>query len=120
MRHVAVKLLPDKSGRVRIHYFVHTPDGPAQTPGRVAMTAMGPLRLGGSRGKIACQPGLADVTPQAVGGSWHLCCHSDDPRAVTCPECEKTEDYQKAMALLAEVGGLATGDDEATVKQREE
>jgi hypothetical protein len=103
MSRCVVKLLPDKSGRILIHYFVHDPAGPAETPTGVTMTALGPLKLGGARGRIACQPKLESVTPQVRAGVTYPIPHSDDPRAVTCPACKETEEYKRVMEQLGEI-----------------
>lgn len=101
MSQVVIRLLPDGSGRVRIHYFVHDQKGPVTTPSGAVMTALGPLKLGGVTGRIACQPQLASVTPQMVKGELQPTVHSDDVRAVTCPECQRTSEYLATMNLLA-------------------
>lgn len=99
-RHIGIKLLPDNSGRVRIHWFVRDPAGPIITSGRRAVTAKGPITLGGARGYIACQPDRKDVRPTAVRGILEMFFHSDDFRAATCPECLGTQEYAEVMAEL--------------------
>lgn len=107
MRVVNVKLLPDGSGRIRVHYFAWGP-GPVETPTAVAMAGITPVRLGGSvdgqhrRGFIACQPGRAGILPDSRGDGVHLVPHSDDPRAANCPECMATEAFKEHMARLKE------------------
>jgi len=102
MNQVHVKLLPDGSGRVRIHYFIHDEKGPIQTPGSVVPSALGPIQLGGFRGRIACQPGLKSILPKNVAGVLHLTPHSDDVRGVSCPECMASKEYKETKAILAE------------------
>lgn len=101
MRVVNVKLLPDGSGRVRIHWFVHSESGPAKTPGGVVKTSQGPARYDGARGYIACQPQRTSVLPQMKGNEYTLLVHSDDVRAATCPDCLATVE---AQAMLQELG----------------
>lgn len=103
MNKVVIKLLPDGSGRVRIHWFVHDDRGPVTTPASTTLTALGPLKLGGAKGRIACQPRRASVTPEVVGGVTTPIVHSDDVRAVTCPECRQTKEYWEVMGQLAEI-----------------
>jgi hypothetical protein len=103
MRTVIIRMLPDKSGRVRIHWFIHEERGPIKTPETVKMTQIGPVRLGGNRGRIACQPAKTDLVPQQKGRDIEPCCHSDDPRAVTCPECMAVPEYREAMDYLGEL-----------------
>ncbi len=115
MRTVEMKLLPDGSGRVRIHFFVHTPDGPVHTPeGTLVSKEAGvprPIKAGGSVGRIACQPKLNSILPQPSGGKTatgspvliKVMCHSNDARGITCPECMDTQDYKDMMKLLGEL-----------------
>jgi hypothetical protein len=110
MNQVVIRLLPDGSGRVRIHWFVHDPKGPVRTPASTTMTALGPLRLGGAVGRIACQPGLESVTPKVDGTQTVPLCHSDDCRAATCPECMATPEYAAAMKRLSEILELPTSE----------
>jgi hypothetical protein len=109
VRQVNIRLLPGGSGKVRIHLFVHDEAGPASTPGGVVavVPVFGPLLLEPSRGRIACQASLKDVTPRVKNGIIHPVVHSNEARAVTCPECMATDDYRQAMSLLAEIPGVA-------------
>ena len=97
MRVVEMKLLPDGSGRVRIHWFQICEDGPAKTPAGTVNTSAGSWEMCGVQGRIACTPARDNVLPQYQGQVIHLTCRSEDPRAVTCPECQATEDYKAAM-----------------------
>lgn len=94
--------VPGRPGSVRIHYFVHDEAGPIEMPSDMAMTAFGPITLGGSKGRIACQPTLKveDVLPKLKGGFTHLFQHSDEARAVTCPDCCRSDDYKSTMQAL--------------------
>lgn len=108
-RTAVLRLLPDGSGRVRIHWFIWDKEGPIQMPQTMVMTAKGPMAVGGNavtgerRGRIACQPKLKSVLPQQKGQEYLLFTHSDDPRAASCPECMATEEYKAAMKALEEI-----------------
>ncbi len=97
MRTVTVKLLPDGSGRVRIHWLELREDGPVKTPEGTVPTSQGPIRMGGAVGRIACAPRQKKVGAVTEKGETSLVVHSDDPRAVTCPECQEKEEYKAAM-----------------------
>jgi hypothetical protein len=109
---VNVKLLPDKSGRVMIHWFMWDEAGPIELTQAPVMTANGPMVVGGNvvtgetKGRIACNPALKDLIPRAVGGIGQLCVHSDDPRAVTCPDCKKVPEFAALIQEYSET--LAT------------
>jgi hypothetical protein len=94
---ITIYLLPDGSGRVRIHYFHRDDKGPVSTAQVVHPTQIGPVPLGGATGFIACQPGLKSLfTPAGP------VVHSDDPRAVTCPECRGSGEWREVMTRLGE------------------
>ena len=86
--------------RVCIHWFQICADGPIQTRVKVEPTELGPIRLGGVRGKIACNPAQNTVLSQERAEGYYLCCHSDDVRAVTCEDCSATPAYQEQMAKI--------------------
>lgn len=113
MNQVVIKLLPDGSGRVRIHWFMRTEDGPIETLASITQTGMGPIKLGGAKGRIACSPSKTSVAPLVQGGQTTPCCCSDDPRVVTCPECRAVPEFAEMEKQLAEI--LETGQD--VVKQ---
>lgn len=93
-----------KDGRVRIHFFARDDAGPVTTPSAVVPTSMGLISLGGAKGFIACEPRRQSVSPElGPGNRVTPCCHTDEPRAVTCPECLETETYKKAMAQIADI-----------------
>jgi hypothetical protein len=100
---VVIRMLKDGTGRVCIHFFVHDDRGPAVTPAAEVRTAVGTVQIGGSTGYIACQPQRADVTPRMVGNTIQPLPHSNDGRAVTCPECMATEAYKEWMKGLEDV-----------------
>ena len=103
MNQVEIKLLPDGSGRVRIHWFVRDPKGPIKTAGSTTLPALGPLTLGGAMGRLACNAAIKDVAPQFSGGVWRPCVCSDDVRAVSCPECQAVPEYETERLKLKEI-----------------
>lgn len=102
MNQVIVRLLPDKSGRVRIHWFERTDQGPIQTDGVVQPTQAGLVRLGFAKGRISCRP-----NDTALGGTQGAAyvptVHSDDVRAVTCPECMATEEFKAMIKSMEDI-----------------
>jgi hypothetical protein len=94
---------PDGLRRVRIHFFVHDDKGPAKTPAGAVMSNWGPFHFPGSVGFIACKPKQSNITPQVVAGTVEPTVHSNDARAVTCPECMATDAYKDMMKRLAEL-----------------
>lgn len=48
--------------------------------------------------KIACVPGLLELAAHRSHPCPHL--RTDDPRAITCPQCKKTVIYKERMAAL--------------------
>jgi len=105
---IVIRLLPDGSGRVRIHWFERCDDGPIETLQRSEPTPIGPLRLGGAKGRIACRPEQKSLSQTTREGQYQPTVHSDDVRAVTCPECQATEAYKKTVQDLADI--LETND----------
>ncbi len=92
-------MLPDGSGRVRIHFFVHDEKGPAPISAGSLTHAQGfPMR-----GRIACQPERMSIMPEVTASVIRPVVHSNDARAVTCPECQATDDYKAMMKDLAEL-----------------
>jgi len=109
---VVIRMLRDADGqlrRVRIHWFVRSVEGPAKTPGpgnspeALAAYPGGHPHLPGARGHIACQKARTSVEPELRNGVWHPCPHSDDPRAVSCPECQATPEFKTMMKRLEEL-----------------
>jgi hypothetical protein len=96
---VVVKLLPDGSGRVCIHWLMHDPEGPIQTINASIPTAKGPVLVKGRRFRCACQPQLSNMGGDNKGRLVPFV-HSDDPRAATCPKCCATKEYKEIMARL--------------------
>ena len=110
MQQVVIGMMPDGQ-RVRIHYFVHSEAGPAQNPGKVFQTPLGPLLVGGARGYIACQRGRQSATPRVEGGRVYPVPHTDEARAVTCDRCMETKEWKETMALIAELLGDTAAQD---------
>ncbi len=54
--------------------------------------------MGPVRGVIACSPATSKITSTTTKGVTRLVCHSDDPRAATCPECLASEVCKTALA----------------------
>ena len=92
-----VKMLGDGSGRACIHWLVESDKGPIETQERFAITQLGPIKLGGVKGYIACNPQQNTVNPQNRGGETLMCMHTNEVRAATCPKCLATPE---AVALL--------------------
>jgi len=115
MRTVQIQLLKDGTGRIRIHYFHKDDQGPAFTPAVTLRSSIGPVRAGGVKGRIACQPTLSIVTPQVTVHEVKPLVHSDDPRAVTCPECRASDLWKKAME---EEGELSVTPDSAVASAK--
>lgn len=117
-----VKLLPDKSGRVLIHWlqedtFDASKEGAdslkplahlvkeADAPGGAfPIKINGHPQLRGGVGqavvanaRIACNVKQNSVNPLHRGQEVFMCMHSNDVRAVTCPRCLETKD---AVELL--------------------
>jgi hypothetical protein len=98
-RRIVRKLLPDGSGRIRIHWVYLTPDGPNVAKGVAIDTSSNPIQ-GEKHYRIACMPGVLIDGAQKVGENLLVHERTDDPRASSCPECEETEEYKKAMAEI--------------------
>jgi hypothetical protein len=77
-----------EDGRVRLHYFHPSgAAGPIKPPGGVMG---GRIHVPPATYTIACAPDMTNRV-NVLG--------SEDPRAVTCPECEATELHKSALAL---------------------
>ncbi len=101
MQTVVIRMLPDGSGRVCIHWLFQDPEGPIQVTDR-SVTASGPQIVRGRRWRMACNPTQSNVSV-AEGGRLTPSPHSDDPRAVTCPKCMATAKFQEAMIHLQNI-----------------
>ena len=88
-------LLPDGSRVTLIHFVYRLPRGP------FGGTAVADA-AGGQRWSVACVPNLLELHAANMRPTpWQ---RTDDPRAVTCPECKKSEAYRLALAQVP--GGL--------------
>src|SRR5215467_9714350 len=102
---VTIRLLPDGSGRVRIHWYVKFKGGPIKS-----VAQNGVINFPASEGKIACSPDLGPSV-RLSDGSMQLTHRSDDPRAVTCPECMATQEFKDAMAEIGAAVPVSTAED---------
>lgn len=111
-RRLSVNVVPgeptDGSGRICIHLFVRDERGPVTEPCVMYVGEVdGKPRLmtKPTRGRLACDPKrlVAQVTR---GGVTAVTPRTDDPRAVTCPKCKASKDYERLTGLLtaAEAG----------------
>jgi hypothetical protein len=101
-RQIVNKMLPN--GRVCIHWFQPCDDGPINTEAKVIPTQIGPLKMGGVRGRIACNPSQNYLGPLEKGMQRLMCHRSEDPRAVTCPACMDTPAFKEAIANFQTAG----------------
>lgn len=107
---VNVRVLPgeplDGRGKVCVHLFVRDPSGPFVEP-HVLHQAVGAdgapikqqLEARPTRGRLACDRRRL-VAPTTVAGVTTVTIRSDDPRAVTCPKCMASSDYEEMMQLV--------------------
>lgn len=102
-----VKILNDGTERVLIHWLMEAADGPIETKPNIIGTERGPLKLGGVRGRIACNPEQNSVNPQHNGQEVLMCMHSNDVRAATCPKCLATDEAKALLAKYSEGVDLA-------------
>lgn len=100
MRIINQRYLDDGSGRVCIHLFAHSEQGPAATP-----SGVNGFKFEGARGYIACNPTQSKVTPLVRGNEHLLCTWSDDARAVSCPKCKESAEFVKQMDDLSSLVG---------------
>ena len=63
-------------------------------------TPAGTVKLGGARGKIACNPALESL--EAIRNGGQMVVHSDDVRGVTCPKCKEVPEYKAIMGKVKE------------------
>jgi len=108
MRYVEIKRLPDGSGRVRVHWIVPDQNGPLLTSTSAVPSDQGIKLTPGIRVRIACLPRQDTFSELTSDNGVKLTLRSDDPRAVTCPECQKTSEYQAARRLIEEINQAAS------------
>lgn len=88
----ATMILEDGSGLVLIHFMFQSPAGMIRLKGI-------PLGASGEETwKLACVP---NMTEMAQAHNRPLPMHrTDDPRAVTCPQCRETQEFREKMAQV--------------------
>lgn len=110
-RAVLVRVNPseptDGTGRVCIHLFVRDEAGPIVEPHVLhqrmvdGQPVKGKLDALPTRGRLACDHART-VAPVTRGGVTVVTPRTDDPRAVSCPSCKRSDDYKVLMASLGE------------------
>lgn len=86
-------ILDDGSGLYLVHFVYPSAAGLVKSKGM----PLGPARQ--ETYKVACVPDMLEMAANASRGSpWQ---RTDDVRAVTCPLCIRTEEFQKAKDQLA-------------------
>jgi hypothetical protein len=76
-----------------VHFVFKSPKGIVRQQGK-ELNAVDPTW------KIACAPGLVEMEAQATRAFPWM--RSDDPRAVSCPLCQRTAEYRIAMDFHGE------------------
>jgi hypothetical protein len=111
-RSVVVRMLPDNSGRVRIHWFMRDSNGPIPMSqvGQQINVAQGMVETaGGARGWIMCDKKRCDFAPTTIKGLPAPVIHTDDPRSANCPECMNTPEWREAMKAYADLAPTVEG-----------
>lgn len=96
---VVIRVLPDEQGnvhegcRVRIHWYNRNDKNPTPTVSQAGVFAR-------AKGRIACMPQSEGMHIRLPDGRLQIVHHSDDPRAVTCPECVATPEFKEAMNVI--------------------
>ena len=99
---ITIKVLKDR--RVRIHFFVRSEKGPIQTEPDIHLApGIKPVRIGGAKGFVACQPQRKRLAGEMLNGRVLVFPCSDEVRAVTCDLCLATDEFKKAAEELAAV-----------------
>lgn len=111
-RAVRVMTLPgepvDGSGRVCIHLFIRDSERGSFTEPHVLSPALdenggiikGQLSAGPERGRLACDPKRVPSSRPDKQGVITVTQRTDDPRAVTCPRCMATVEYEQLIRQL--------------------
>lgn len=104
-RIINVNVLPgeptDGRGRVCIHLFVPDQKGSFAEPHALQPgTENKKVIAGPKRGRLACDPKRRPSAKPDKNNVVTITPRSDDPRAVTCPRCKKTKEYEAMMARL--------------------
>lgn len=116
-RAIQLQALPGQSveavrrgaGRMVIHLFVKDTHGPFVEPHALhqacqdGIPVKGQLEAKPTRGRLACQSN-ALVAPVTRDGVTKVTLRTDDPRAVTCPACLKSDAYEEMMDAVAGTG----------------
>lgn len=108
-RVISISVIPgdplDGTGRVCIHLFVRDEKGLIVEPHvlhQVTDSEGKPTReltAKPTRGRLACDRKLT-VKPIVKKGVTRVVHRSDDPRAVSCPACKESKEYQSMMDNL--------------------
>lgn len=98
-----------------VHYFVRSEAGPIKTnSGQSPASPRNDVKLttgfAGAQGYIACNKQQNTVASQMKGGVAHLCHHTPEASAVTCPKCKATDEWRNRMA---EVGAKDVAEQQA-------
>ena len=100
----------DGTGRISIHLFVVDPSGKVVENYVVLPAYDGDgnqvkqhTTCGPARGRIACDPKIANVQPVTKGNVTTVFHRTTDPRAVSCPKCKSSDDYKQMMAELKRI-----------------
>lgn len=93
VREVKFRYVKDASGRdtetVCVHLFVLDGTGPIETPKQG--------KMGGVRGRIACNPKQNTVVTRERDGVSYPCSHTLEVEAATCPDCLATKEAVDAL-----------------------
>lgn len=98
----------DGTGRICIHLFVQDPKGCFVEPHALhpvyenGVQVKQRLEAKPTRGRLACDP-KRNPKPVTQGNVTTITSRTDDPRAVTCPKCKASKDYQEMMDSLTGV-----------------
>lgn len=109
-RIIDTKVIPgeptDGSGKVCIHLLVPDPRGAVVEPHALhpvikdGQVVKGEVDAGPKRFRVACNSRVADVQPRVNGNVVSLFHRTDDPRAVSCPKCKASKDYENMIGAL--------------------
>lgn len=99
-----VMILPDGTSLVLIHYLYLAPAGLLQPPAGDPLPGVPPAA---STYKLACEPRMAEFSmsagPTGRAYPWR---RTDEPRAVTCPNCKSSKVWVEAMENIDRVLGV--------------
>jgi hypothetical protein len=89
-------VLPDGTQVPTIHLLYQAPAGTTQVEGEPLVDS------GPTVARLACSPLIEDLS--LCYGREAPMLRTDDPRAVTCPNCKDTKEYQKKVVDYARGG----------------